>query len=104
MKFKKFYGKRVVEPESLAKFYLELSMIESIIEVDGIEAITYGVQINKLDPEGGKILEIETICDITPDKPAIEKVARKLFDSEVEPVILHEIVSDYVDSLEYLSV
>ena len=102
MIFKKFYGKRIVECEGLSEFYLELSILESIVEIDNESTVTYGIQIDKLSLEN-LVLESEKICDIMPDKAEIQKLARKLFDGEVELELLHEIVLDYVDSLEYIS-
>ena len=102
MKFKTFIGKRFVECEGLSAFYLELSILESIVEVDNESSVTYGIQIDKLNLEN-QILESEKICDITLDKLEIQKLARELFDGEVEPELLLEIVLNYVDSLEYLS-
>ena len=102
MMFKKFIGKRIVECEGSPEFHIELSILESIVEIEETQVITYGIQIDKLSLEN-LVLESEKICDIMPDKLEIQKLARKLFNGEVEPELLHEIVSDYVDSLEYLS-
>jgi len=102
MTFKTFIGKRIVECEGLSEFYLELSILESIVEIDNESTVTYGIQVDKFNLEN-QILESEKICDIMPDKAEIQKLARKLFDGEVEPELLLEIVSDYVDSQEYLS-
>ena len=103
MKFKTLFGKLTVEsPDGGEKFSLALYILESIIENEGTESITYGIQIDKLSSDEACVLESEKICDITPDKSEIEKFTRELFDGEVEPVSLREIVEDYVDSLAYL--
>jgi len=105
MIFKNLFGKLTVEsPDGGEKFNLALYILESIIENEGTESITYGIQIDKLSFDGSQILESEKICDIAPDKPEIEKLAAKLIEGEVEPTNLFEIVSDYVDSPAYLAV
>jgi len=103
MKFKRFVGKSVVEVEGVPLFYLELSILESIVEFDNESTATYGIQIEKSGFEGTRVLESGQVDDITTCEAEIKKLARILFDGEVEPHTLPEVIFDYVDSPEYLA-
>ena len=100
---KNLLEKKAVKAENGVEFQLMFYILESIVEIEGNAVVVYGIQIDKLD-SGGNILLSEQIFDISDSKSEVEKLARKLLEGEVEPENLVEIVTDYVDSCEYMAV
>ncbi|WP_040213314.1 DUF6514 family protein [Clostridium polynesiense] len=64
----------------------------------GIQA--YGIEIERIDMEGEDIINIErdSIDSITPQRYKVYDLINILYDNEVSPIHLVDIIGEYVDS------
>ena len=93
---KNLVQKKMVSCENASEFCLVFYILESIVEVDGNSVGTFGIQVDKLNLDETVVLESERIFDITLEKAEIEEFANTISDCDVEPIILSDVVCDFV--------
>jgi len=88
-----FYGRKQ-EQELTLDYY----MIEEDIGGDYIDMSSYGVRIEgtRLYPGGGKTVEMKQLNNIFYKYVDADIFIRKIMNSNVTPLILHEVVKEYI--------
>lgn len=72
------------------------------ISGDRVLVQTYGIEIERQDSCNGDVVNIERDCisTISPQRHKVHNLLKMLYDNEVSPIHLVDILGDYVD--EYI--
>jgi hypothetical protein len=72
------------------------------ISGDRVLVQTYGIEIERQDSRNGEVVNIERDCisTISPQRHKVHKLLKMLYDNEVSPIHLVDVLGDYVD--EYI--
>lgn len=89
-----------------AKYNYFYRMVRSEIsltcEDDPIEVQSYGIEIERQDVVNGQMVNIERDCvkSISPHRHKVHNLLKLLYDNQVSPVHLIDILGEYID--EYI--
>lgn len=71
-------------------------------ETDTVEVQSYGIEIERQDVVNGELVNIERDCvkNISPDRDKVHNLLELLYNHEVSPIHLIDVIGDYID--EYI--
>ena len=70
------------------------------VQDQGKRVQTYGIEIERQDLEDGRMIKIERECvkNISPQRQKIHDLMQFLYNKEVSPIHLIDIIGEYVDN------
>ncbi len=77
-------------------FHIEYYLVETFIEAEETTASTYGIQILKFNEDKSKILETQTVEDISLKRDEIDKLIQKISRGLLMPGFLMREVEDFL--------
>jgi hypothetical protein len=95
------FKKTVTIGETTCNYWYRLVRGQVSLSISGDKVLvqTYGVEIERQDHLNGNVINIERDCisTISPQRYKIHNLLKMLYDNQVSPVHLVEVLGEYVD-------
>ncbi|HBC96706.1 MAG TPA: hypothetical protein DC034_07940 [Clostridium sp.] len=98
-----FSFNKIVGDKKYAYFYRMLKKSISIpCRNEFIQVQSYGIEVERQDILNNKLVNVERECieNISPERYKVHKLLKLLYDHQVSPIHLVDVIGDYVD--EYI--
>ncbi len=101
MKIIKSLTRNKIENEVNYNYFYRLVRNELKLRIDGdkVNVQTYGIEVERHDISNGNLINVEreSISSISPQEHKVHNLLKMVYDNEVHPIHLIDILGEYVD-------